>query len=81
MKDINIYLPGINDLVMIYLPGSNDLIMIYLPGSNDLIMIYLPGSNDLVMIYFKSLCLGSIHLFWQAVPMINYLNGSYHSVN
>ena len=32
------------------------------------------------MIYFKSLCLGSIHLFWQAVPMINHLNGSYHSL-
>jgi hypothetical protein len=39
-------------------------------------MIYLPGRNDLFQI-IKTL--GTIQLFWQAVPRINHLYGSYHS--
>jgi Zinc knuckle len=47
-------------------------------------MIYLPGRMILDFILFALAFhfikkIGNIHFFWQAVPQINHLYGSYHS--
>jgi hypothetical protein len=58
--------------------------MIYLPGRNDLSARIEWFWNDTGLILFALAFhfikkLGNIHFFWQAVPMIYHLNGSYHS--
>ena len=47
-------------------------------------MIYFPSWYDLFLIIFALpnqfiKTLGTNKKFWQAVPMMNHLNGSYHS--
>ena len=47
--------------------------MIYFPSWYDLFLIIFALANQFIK------TLGTNNFFWQAVPMMNHLNGSYHS--
>ena len=49
--------------------------MIYFPSWYDLFLIIFALANQFIK------TLGTNKFFWQAVPMMNHLNGSYHSLH